>query len=662
MTRLAGLAVAAATILGAQTGLMPWPAKIEMGQGSLAIGPSIRIAITGYSEPRLRNAVRRFGEIATGETPATLIIQCDHASKPVQEFGEDESYHLEITPQHALLSAPNPLGVLRGLETFRQLVIPAQGSESTAQGLEAPAVDIQDHPRFPWRGLHLDVSRHWMPIEVVKRNLDGMAAVKLNVFHWHLSDDQGFRIESKRFPKLQQRGSDGLYYTQEQVREVIAYARDRGIRVVPEFDIPGHTTSWLVGYPQLASAPGPYQIERRWGVFDPTMDPTRDSTYQFLDAFIGDMAALFPDPFFHIGGDEVTGKQWKSSARIRAFMRKNRLKSTEDLQAYFNRRLQKVVAKHGKRMEGWDEILDPDLPKDIVIQSWRGRKSLSEAARHGFSSILSAGYYLDHMEPASTVYTVDPLEGDAALLTDEEKARILGGEVAMWGEFVSPENVDSRIWPRAAAVAERLWSPEDLKDVPSMYRRLDQVSRSLDRLGLTHRSSYLPMLERLAAGDPVEPLKTFADVVEAATFGQRIRTHKYTQLTPLNRLVDVALPESDTARDFTALADRVKEDRMDRVQMRAWLSLWRDNDARLKPTLEKSDLLKEDAPVSAALSRLGAIGIQALDYLEHNERPPDTWLVQQRAFLETLKKPQAELRLAIAPSIEKLVSLTASVP
>jgi len=642
MTRLTALAVAAASWLGGQplTGpsLMPWPAKIEMGQGSLAIGPTIRIAITGYSEPLLQNAVRRFGEVATGESPATLMIQCDHASKPVQELGEDESYHLQITPEHALLSAQNPLGVLRGLETFRQLVV------STRRGLEAPAVDIQDHPRFPWRGLHLDVSRHWMPMEVVKRNLDGMAAVKLNVFHWHLSDDQGFRVESKRFPKLPQLGSDGLYYTQEQVREVIAYARDRGIRVVPEFDIPGHTTSWLAGYPQLASAPGPYQIERQWGVFDATMDPTRESTYQFLDAFIGEMAALFPDPFFHIGGDEVTGKQWKGSVSIRAFMRKNRLKSIDDLQAYFNRRLQKVVAKYGKRMEGWDEILDPDLPKDIVIQSWRGQKALAEAARHGFSGILSAGYYLDHMEPASTLYSVDPLEGDAASLTEEEKARILGGEIAMWGEFVSPENVDSRIWPRTAAVAERLWSPEEVKDVPSMYRRLDQVSGELDRIGLTHRSSYLPMLERLAAGDPVEPLRTLADVVEPATFGQRIRTHKYNQQTPLLGLVDVVRPESETARQFAALVDQ-----MDRAKMRTWLTRWRDNDVRKEPASE-------------ALSRLSAIGLQALDYLDRKERPPEAWLVLQRAFLGTLKKPLGELRLAITPSIEKLVSLTASSP
>jgi len=638
MMRSAVLLIVAATLLDAQPSLMPWPAEIEMGQGSLVIGPVLRIAMRGYSEPRLESAARRLGEIV--QDNPTLVIECERD-------GEEESYRLVSTSQGARLTASGPLGILRGLETFRQLIV--SGS--------APAVDIQDHPRFPWRGLHLDVSRHWMPIEVIKRNLDGMAAVKLNVFHWHLTDDQGFRVESKRFPKLHVFGSDGLYYTQEQVREVVAYARDRGIRVVPEFDIPGHTTSWLVGYSQLASAPGPYRIERNWGVFDPTLDPTRESTYQFLDTLIGEMAGLFPDRFFHIGGDEVTGKQWKSSPHIRAFMRKQHLKSIEELQAYFNRRLQKMVAKYGKTMEGWDEILDPDLPKDILIQSWRGQKSLAESARHGFSGILSAGYYLDHIEPASTLYAVDPLNRDAATLTDEEQARVLGGEVAMWGEFVSPENVDSRIWPRAAAVAERLWSQREINDVPSMYRRLDAVSSELDRLGLTHRSSYVPMLERLAASDPVEPLRTLADIVTPATFGQRIRTHKYTQQTPLNRLVDAARPESERARDFAALVDR-----MDRDQIRLWLTRWRDNDVQLKPLLERSDLLREDLPVSESLNRLAAIGLQALDYSARGERPADAWLAQQRVFLESCKKPQAELRIAIVPSIEKLINAAASTP
>ena len=650
MTPFAGLLVAA-TLMGAQPGLMPWPAKIDIGQEGLALGPSFGVALTGYSEPRLERAIHRLGAIASPASSASLVIHCEHASKPVQELGEDESYRLVISPEQAHLSAPNPLGVLRGIETFRQLL------RSTERGWEVPVLDIEDHPRFPWRGLHLDVSRHWMPVEVVERNLDGMAAVKLNVFHWHLSDDQGFRVESKRFPKLQQLGSDGHYYTQEQVRGVIAYARDRGIRVIPEFDIPGHTTSWLVGYPELASAAGPYQIEREWGVFDPTIDPTRESTYQFLDAFLGEMAGLFPDTFMHIGGDEVTGKQWSGSAHVRLFMRSNHLKTNDDLQAYFNRRLQKIVTAHQKRMEGWDEILNPDLPHDILIQSWRGQKSLSEAARHGFSSILSAGYYLDHMEPAAKLYVVDPLQGDAASLSGEEKARILGGEIAMWGEFVSPENVDSRVWPRTAAGAERLWSPAEVRDIPSMYRRLDAVSAELDRLGLTHRSSYVPMLSRLAGDDAMEALKTLADVVEPATFGQRIRTHKHTQQSPLNGLVDAARPESDVAREFATLVDN-----MDREPLRLWLTRWRDNNARLHQTLDNSALLKEDIPVSDALSRLGSLGLEALDYLGRNQRPPETWLVEQRAFLQTFKKPLAEVRIAIVPSIEKLVSLTASLP
>lgn len=628
MLRLFLLGAAATLANAQQTGalnLMPWPARVELGQGNLAISTPIRVELIGYSEPRLLDAIRRFGGIV--ESPAALVIQCDHASAPVQQLGEDESYRLKITQQQAVLSAANPLGMLRGLETFRQLLV------SAPQGYEAPVVDIEDRPRFPWRGLHLDVARHFMPIEVVKRNLDGMAAVKLNVFHWHLSDDQGFRVESKRFPRLQQLGSDGLYYTQEQIRDVIEYARDRGIRVVPEFDVPGHTTSWLVGYPQLASAPGPYHIEREWGVFDPTMDPTRKSTYQFLDAFIGEMAALFPDPFFHIGGDEVTGKQWKSNSRIRVFMRRNRLRTPDDLQAYFNRRVEKIVAKHEKRMEGWDEILNPDLPKDIVIQSWRGQRSLADAARHGFSSILSAGYYLDHMEPASTLYAVDPLNGDAASLTDEEKARILGGEVAMWGEFVNPENVDSRIWPRAAAVAERLWSPQAVTDVAAMYRRLDAVSEELDRGGLK------------VQGDPIpEPLKTLADVVEPATFGQRIRTHKYNQQTPLDQLVDRIPTESAVAREFASVVDRT-----DYAGARMWLTHWRDTSARIEPA-------------AGVLRRLGIIGLEAIDYIDRGERPPDAWLAEQRAFLETLKKPQDELRLAIVPPIEKLITTAASQP
>ena len=645
MKKFCILLLGAASCLSAQLNLMPWPAKIAMGEGSLPIDQNFHISTLGASDARIQAAAARLirqlalqtgiplSEVLRDPSHAKLVIRCDSPGEPIQKLGEDESYRLEVTAQQARLSAANPLGILHGLATFLQLVEPGPAS------FVVPAVVIEDKPRFPWRGLHIDVSRHWMPLEVVKRNLDGMAAVKLNVFHWHLSDDQGFRIESQRYPKLQEQGSDGNYYTQNQVREVIAYARDRGIRVVPEFDMPGHATSWFVGYPALASGPGPYSIERKFGIFDPAMDPSREATYEFLDGFIGEMTALFPDAFFHIGGDEVNGEQWKKTAHIQAFMNDHRIKDNHDLQAYFTKQVQRIVAKHGKRTEGWDEVLAAELPKDIVIQSWQGQKPLAEAARQGYSGILSAGYYLDHMEPASTLYQVDPLEQETAALTAEEKSRILGGEVCMWSEYVSPENVDSRIWPRTAAVAERFWSPQETKDIAFMYRRLDAVSRKLEWSGLTHLSSYLPMLRRMAGDQPIDALKILADVVQPANQDQRDEANN-TQQTPLNRLVDAARSKSKTARDFAALVDK-----MDLTQIRAWLILWRDNDAKLEPVLENSFLLKEDIPASKDLSRLAAIGLEALDH----------HVSDQRAFLEQAKKLHAEVELAIVPSIEKLI-------
>ncbi len=492
-----------------------------------------------------------------------------------------------------------------------------------------------------------------MPIEVVRRTLDGMAAVKFNVFHWHLTDDQGFRIESKTYPKLAGMGSDGDFFTQDQVREVLAYARERGIRVVPEFDMPGHATSWLVGYPELASAPGPFQIERTWGILIPCLDPTKEEVYRFLDAFIGEMSGLFPDEYIHIGGDEVNGIQWDGNAAIQTFKREHGMKDNHDLQAYFNKRVQAIVSKHGKRMEGWDEILDPNLPKDIVIQSWQGPKSLAMAASLGYRGLLSSGYYLDLMHPASAHYQVDPWGKQAAALAPAVKARILGGEACMWTEYVSPETVDSRIWPRAAAMAERLWSPQTVTDVDSMYRRLDIMSGRLESIGLTHRSSYLVMLRRLAGAEPVEPLKVLADVVEPVKEYARGNFQKYTQQTPLNRLVDAARPESDVARKFGRMVDHVQENR---AAVRGWLMLWKDNAAKLEPAIRSSELLREVEPVSIDVSRLGAIGLQALDYRDKGQRPPEDWLKQQKAFLDSAKKPRAEVVIMIAEPIGRLLN------
>src|SRR5438309_4363220 len=516
-------------IVPAELNLMPVPASVQIQTGRLPITNSFNVAAKNYTDDRLRAGIARMltrlagrtvltlpGELAADESTATLVVQCERAGDIVPSLNEDESYSLEVTDKQARLVAPTVVGALRGLETFLQL------PQSNRDGYYLPGIRIQDQPRFPWRGLLIDVGRHYEPMEVLKRNLDAMAAVKLNVFHWHLTEDQGFRVESKKFPRLHTLGSDGLFYTQDQVREIIDYARDRSIRVMPEFDIPGLSTSWLVGYPELGSAPGPYKIERGAGIFEPALDPTREQTYKFLDAFLGEMAALFPDAYMHIGGDENEGKQWDRKPQIQAFMKEKGIKDNHALQAYFNQRVLKILQKHHKKMIGWEEILHPDLPKDAVIHSWRGPASLADAAKKGYNGILSAGYYIDLIFPASQHYLADPIPPDTTLTAQEAK-RILGGEATMWGEWVSPETIDSRIWPRTATIAERLWSPRNVTDVEDMYRRLSVISRQLEELGLAHEKNYGMLLRRLASSEDTGPLRTLASIIELVKEYRRYR-------------------------------------------------------------------------------------------------------------------------------------------
>jgi hexosaminidase len=657
--------------------LMPLPAGVQFGDGHLLITQTFSVGIAGYKEARLERAARRFMQNLSRRTglpielqfvdpaKATLVIHADHASRTVQELDEDESYTLEVTARGATLDAPNPLGILRGLQTFLQLV------EITPDGFAAPALKIEDKPRFVWRGLMIDVGRHFMPLDVLKRNIDGMEFVKINVFHWHLSENQGFRMESKKLPKLHEMGSDGLFYTQEEARELIEYARDRGIRVVPEFDIPGHATSWFVGYPELASAPGPYAVEHRWGIFDAEMDPTKEETYRFLDKFIGEMAELFPDAYFHIGGDEVKGKQWDANPEIQKFMRAHGFTTHRELQEYFNARVEKILTKHHKKMVGWDEVLSPSLPKDIVIQSWRGQKSLAEAAKQGYRGLLSFGYYLDLMHPASQHYGVDPLSDEAGMLTPEEQKAILGGEACMWTEYATPENIDSRIWPRTAVVAERLWSPQDVQDVEGMYARVEAVSLQLAELGLAHRSSERRMLRRMAGTDAIAPLLVLADVVEPLK--EYVREEEATKAgvvlsrsDALNRLVDAVPPESETARQFARAIDRLLAGDLrggaTEAEIQASLESWRDNDVSLQPLLQRSSLLKELIPLSHKLAGLADAGLQALEYRDQGVRAPAELTALQLAFIEEAKKPQADLSLMILPSVQRLVESVSAPP
>jgi hexosaminidase len=649
--------------------VMPLPAHWQAEPGQLLIDPSFSIAITGAEDARLQRAGERFlGDLRrrTGMLPldfsqtdgksAKLVVRIEHPSQSVQQLGEDESYSLAVSPSGATLNAPNRLGAMHGLETFLQLL------NTTSQGFAVPALHIEDKPRFPWRGLMIDVSRHFIPIEVLRRNLDAMAAVKLNVFHWHLSDDQGFRVESRKFPQLQEKGSDGLYYSQEEIRSLIAYAGERGIRVVPEFDMPGHTTAWFVGHPELASAPGPYTIERKWGIFDPAMNPAEERTYKFLNTFIGEMAKLFPDEFFHVGGDEVNGKQWAANAKIQAFMRSRGIRDSAGLQAYFTMRVQKIVSRHGRTMLGWDEILQTGFPDSVVIQSWRGQESLAQAAKLGYRGVLSAGYYLDLMHPAWQHYAVDPMAGGAAKLSLAEQQRILGGEACMWSEYASPENIDSRIWPRMAAIAERLWSPEDTTDTAALYQRMATLDPRLEELGVTANSSYAPMLRRIAGSDDTSSLRTLADLVEPVKDYTREETAPVepTSLLPLNRLVDAARPESKSARTFAQLVDALVAGRADadaKDEIRRWLTRWRDQAAELRATEAHAFLLDEVMPLSERLAGIASGGLEAMDYLEGRQPVPAAWKSEQLALLEQAEKPQAQLLLTVVPSIRRLVEL-----
>lgn len=661
--------VFASSLLHGQTtpALMPLPAHMEQRPGQMVVDNSFDATIDGFSEPRLERARLRFLDRVTQLTGIPLIaaapgnharltIHTGGASKPVQELGEDESYRLDVTARQAVLTAPNPLGVLHGLQTFLQLL------HATPDGFAVPSVVIDDQPRFPWRGFMLDSGRHFMPLPEVRQTIDGLEAVKLNVFHWHLSEDQGFRVESKLFPLLQQKGSDGLFYTQDEIRDVIAYARDRGIRVIPEFDMPGHTTAWFVGYPDLASAPGPYQIERRWGVFDPAMDPSREETYAFLDRFLGEMTALFPDAYFHVGGDECNGKQWDANPRVQQFMREHSLKDNAALQAYFTARVQKLVAAHGKQMVGWDEVLQPDTPHDVVIQSWRGPESLAEAARRGYRGILSSGYYIDLNQPAAEHYLADPMNAAgsqsrqgataAAPLTPEQERNILGGEATEWTEFISPEILHNRVWPRTAAIAERLWSPRDVSDVSAMYARLALVSHELDQIGLQNGGVRTDMLTRMSGQAQPKALEVLASAVQPPRDYTRESLRVYTQFSPLNHMADAVPAESNTAREFTEMAARIHAGTAtaaERAQVRRWLQLWAANDAILAPQLGASDLTMELHTISRDVSRAAAIGLAALD----RQTAPDTQPVQaQMAELKAMEKlDAASLRNMVVPGV-----------
>jgi hexosaminidase len=646
----------------AHPALLPLPASLQWDQGRLRLDSTLSAAAPAFLDDRLRAGIGRTlarleGRIGQplskviGSGEATLRVMVTGAGEAVQSPEEDESYRLTVTGRGVTLEAPTVVGALHGMETLQQLVT----GDST--GFWLPAVTIADRPRFRWRGVLIDVGRHFMPVDMVRRTLDGMAAVKLNVLHFHLSEDQGFRVESRRYPKLSELGSDGLFYTQEEIRGLVSYARDRGIRIVPEFDMPGHSTSWFVGYPEYASAPGPYQIERRFGVFDPAFDPTREETYQFIEGFIAEMSQLFPDGYWHIGGDEVSPRQWNQNPRILRFKRTHGFKDNDALQAYFNGRLSRILAKYHRRMVGWDEILHDSLPAGTVVQSWRGTEYLGRAVRQGLSGILSAPFYLDHMDTSEQHYLADPLPPSAGL-DSASAARILGGEACMWAEHVNDETVDSRLWPRLAAIAERFWSPANVRDIDDLYRRLALVSVHLERSGLSQEIHVTRMLHLLAGRVDIAPLESLLAVSMPATFGQRATIQHTTQRTPLTRLVDAARPDPWSRWQMVRLAREVvggeTADPTAQDALAGTFRGWKPLGDEVAAMVDSVPLAADGVPAARALGLLADLGLEALERATRGTAT-DAWRADALARLEALSQPQGLLRLAGVDAVRVLI-------
>ncbi len=649
--------------------LMPLPRSVQSRAGSLNLGSHFNAGFNGPHDARLDNALDRFlvrldrqcGEIrrsqyTSRDAPSfVLTLKVAGPGAVVQDVNEDESYQLQITSSQATLTAATDVGAMHGLETFLQLVTLENDTCSV------PAVAIDDAPRFPWRGFMIDVSRHFEPVAVIERTLDGMAVAKLNVFHWHLSDDQGFRAESKKFPRLTEVASSGQFYTQDQMREVVAYARARGIRVVPEFDMPGHTSSWILAFPEYGSGEDIRELPRVFGIPHAELDPSNEKTYKFLDALVGEMGEIFPDAYFHIGGDETAGKGWLENPRIAEFMKKKGFEKPPELQAYFNQRLLPILSKHHKKMIGWDEILNPALPKDIMIQSWRGEASLADGATKGYTGILSAPYYLDAQKTSEMMYLADPVPADTKL-TPEEQKLILGGEVCMWAEQLNPETVDSRVWPRTLAIAERFWSQQAVRDVPDMYRRLRVAALGLEDVGLTHISGPQQLRRSLMGSLDTEPLDVFAAVIEPVSFHERYQGQKTDSLTALDRLVDavVADPPSRQAIAAEMNALLTGDGTAAEMRLRRRFMQWQQAAPVLEAWAHRSVRLSDIEARAHQLGALAQVGLDSLSFLDARAQPAPGWQDTQTAVIADAEKPSALVRFVFLPEMRKLVEAAAN--
>ena len=598
--------------------LLPRPNQVTVTEATAVHRDATDVVWSGRTDPRVEAyAARVLGALRCGPIRIS-VAHIDSAPAPQSDM--DEHYELHVAAGQILLTANSTWGALHGVSTLRQLM----SAESTSG-----EVHIVDHPRFAWRGCMLDVARHFIPLTQLFEVVDGLQLLKMNVLHLHLSDDQGFRFGSLALPKL----ASVDHYTIEQLQTLVVYAADRGVRIVPELDVPGHVTHWLCAYPQWGSEPA--NPSQRFGVHLGCLDPTRDEVYVALASLFAEVAQVFPDRYVHVGGDEVNPTWWQRSESIQAFIAERNLHDERGLQNYFFQRVQGILGTLGKQVIGWDEVLHERMP-DCVVQNWRGATTRDRALAASRSCIVSAPFYLDLHFAADIHYQFDPhmpqqewLRMEDALAEDRRlwhiapalgwthqwregavdlerhpSAEVLGGEACLWSELVDAATLPMRLWSRLPAIAERLWSPADCRDLTDFYRRLEPLLEFPELSCAAHQHR---CLQNLGLSDLqievvrwLEPTKWYSRLLGAQAMQARLQGAEMPQArpyqvdTPLNRVVDYLLPESLDARqqmrepDLQALADTC-----DQALAQPWTGIDDDLVSALRATREALALAQQ---------------------------------------------------------------------
>lgn len=504
--------------------IIPRPASIVTGTDSYRLSDTSAFKVV---HAELESPARFFADLWSTPMGRTM---------PVQTSGGDihlmldasvgaESYRLGIDEGGISIVAGDAAGAFYALQTLHQMLPPEISGNGPALSADwvLPEVNIQDTPRFPYRGLHLDVGRHFFDVAFVKRYIDTMARYKLNVFHWHLTEDQGWRIEIDAYPRLTEVGAwrretvvdknlnpyigDGIphggFYTKDEIRDVVAYAAERHVMVIPEIDIPGHTGAILASYPALGCHDGPYEVKTTWGIQQDILCPS-EQTFEFLFTVLTEVAELFPAPYIHIGGDEVPKVQWEESPVAQAVIQREGLADEDELQSWFIRRIETHLNSLGKNLIGWNEILEGGLAPNATVMSWQGTSGGIEAARMGHDVIMTPTDYLyfdfyqgdpdmeplamnwaNRIIPLDTVYAFEPIPEE---LSKDEARHILGAQGNVWTEYIStPEYVEYMAFPRALALSEISWSPAQARDIDDFYNRLALNLLHLERLGVNYR-------------------------------------------------------------------------------------------------------------------------------------------------------------------------------